>query len=110
MTCTISTEFRRGDDFSVAVALVDDAGAALVLDVADLSAQLYRPDKTMLAELTITADATPGSYILACADDTAAWPLELLTCNIYDDSDGTSSDKFTILITEQISRVIPVTP
>lgn len=110
MTTPITTEFRRGDAFSRTVALVDNVGAALVLVVADLAAQLYRPDKTMLAELTITADTTVGSYVLACADDTSAWPLELLTVNIFDDSDGSSSDKFFVQVTEQISRVLPVVP
>lgn len=108
MTCTITTEFRRGDAFSRTIALVDDVGAALVLDVTDLAAQLYRPDKTMLAELTIAAGSTTGEYVLSCADATAAWPLELLTVNIFDDSDDSSSDKFYVQVTEQISRVLPV--
>jgi len=107
---TITTESRRGDAFAKTVGMVDDDGEPLVLTATDLVAQLYRPDKSMLAELVVASDATPGQYLLTCATSTAEWPLELLKCNIYDKSDESSTDEFYVQITEQISREIPVVP
>lgn len=107
---TITTESRRGDAFAKTVALIDDAGEPLVLTDTDLVAQLYRPDKTMLAELVVASDTTPGQYLLTCATSTAEWPLELLKCNIYDTNDESSTDAFYVQVTEQISREIPAVP
>jgi len=107
---TITTESRRGDAFAKTVGLVDDVGAPLVLADTDLVAQLYRPDKTMLAQLVVASDTTPGQYLLTYTGSTAEWPLELLKCNLFDTSDESSTDAFYVQITEQISREIPVVP
>lgn len=105
---TISITHRRGDAFSKTLYMVDADGAALTLDPTDLVAQLYKADKTMLAELSIAAGDAAGYYVLAYSASTTAWPLEFLHTNIFDTSDDSSSDEFIVQVIEQISRVIEV--
>ena len=96
--------FRRGDAFSLTVSLTDGAGAALDLDPIDLAAQVYdKPDGTKLADLTVTAGATTGDYILTASVDASEWPDQVVT-NIFDTSDSSSSESIWIKVVGQLSR------
>lgn len=100
----VATEHRQGDSFARIVFLKGIDGEPLPLPATDLIAQLYRPDGTMLAPLTIADGASTGYYVVSTTANTSAWPLETLKANVFDKSDKTSSDFFYVMITEQGSR------
>lgn len=103
-------EIRKGDKFSITQPLTDDAGTPLVLDVADLVAQVYTPAGELIEELTVTAGATSGDYVLETSEPTSDWPA-LVELNIKDTVNEASSAVTQIRMLPERSRVIPaVTP
>ena len=105
MTDCTTPKYRRGDAFRLEITLNDDDDNLLDLDPDDLVAQVYdKPDGTKLADLTVTAGATVGTYILeGTGFDASEWPPEAVL-NVFDKSDSTSSDEAWVKIVGQISR------
>lgn len=106
-----SFQFKRGSSFACEVALQDDDGVPVILDVADMRVEL-RDGSTLIAELDIALTATPGTYLVASTEDTADWPLGVAMMDIRVES-GTDirySDTVAFVVVSQITRAKVVTP
>lgn len=99
-----SFDFKRGSTFECAITLTDSNGDPVVIDPADMQAQLRDSSNVLLADLDITTD-TPGTYLLSTDSDTSAWALGVAFCDIRA-TVGTKvyySDTVDICIVRQIT-------
>ena len=102
----MTLEFKRGSSFELEIALADDNGDAVVIDVADMRAEL-RYGSTLVSVLDIATTATPGTYLLSTDDDTSDWSYGLHRLDIRAEigSKIRYSDTVSIVVVEQITRV-----
>jgi len=75
---------KRGETYSVDIALANSSGEPVVLDldVDEVSAQIRREDGTFLANATVADTVTAGTYIVSFAGSTQNWPLETVYTDI----------------------------
>lgn len=102
----MTLEFKRGASFELELALTDDAGDPVIIDVADMRAEL-RYGSTLVSVLDIATTLTPGTYLLSTDDDTSDWSYGLHSTDIRATIDGKIrySDTVSIAVVEQITRV-----
>lgn len=82
MAIELTEEFKQGSACRFEVDLVDKLNAPLVIDVADMQAQVVT-GTTVLADLTIATTAVAGTYLLTSAVDTSAWPEKTVYMDVY---------------------------
>lgn len=108
---TISSfEFKRGSTLIFELSLVDDAGDPVVIDVADMRAEV-RDGSELLSVLTIATTAVPGTYLLSTDDDTSDWDYGVVMTDIRAEIGGNIvySDTVAFSVVAQVTRaeVVP---
>lgn len=104
---TISSfEFKRGSTLFFELSLVDDAGDPVVIDVADMRAEV-RDGSELLCVLTIAITAVPGTYLLSTDEDTSDWDYGVVMTDIRAEVGGNIvySDTVAFSVVAQVTRV-----
>jgi len=102
----MTLQFKRGASFELEITLTDDAGDPVIIDVADMRAEL-RDGSTLVSVLDIATTVTPGTYLLSTDDDTSDWSYGLHMTDIRAEIGDKVrySDTVSIAVVEQITRV-----
>lgn len=104
---TISSfQFKRGSTLVFELALVDDDGAPVIIDVADMRAEV-RDGSELLCVLTIATTAVPGTYLLSTDEDTSDWDYGVVMTDIRAEvgSNIVYSDTVAFSVVPQVTRV-----
>lgn len=80
--------FKRGSTFEAELELVTEDCLPVDIRAEHMSAQINDKDGNLIAELTITETATPGTYILSTLEETDEWPLETIYTDVRAVLDG----------------------
>lgn len=97
---------KRGDTFSFSAVFAVD-GVAVTGLANKLKCQVRTRKDVLVAEMTITESATPGTYIFIVAD-TADWPLGELYYDIQMTDDAgiiTSSETVAVLVEKDVTHL-----
>lgn len=98
-------QMKRGDTFAFYIALQDDDGEPVILEVGSLKCQVRNNLDQLIAEMDIALTDTAGQYIFR-KDDTTTWPLGELYYDIRFLVDGisTSTSTDTIYVSKDVTK------
>lgn len=99
--------FKRGDAFGFYAKMVDEAGAPLTLDAAQLQSQVRDEAERLWADLTVAQHPDiVGTYLFtALPTVTVKWPLVTLFIDIQTD-EAHSTDTFSVDVVKDVTRWI----
>ena len=100
--------FKRGDTFTLACAVEDDAGDPMSISGWTIAAQVRTQLGVLVAGLTVgSRNDAAGTYRLT-ASSTTAWPVEPLHLDVqYTDAAGVIVSTDDVLIAMQRDATIP---
>jgi hypothetical protein len=97
---------KRGDSLGFYAVLTDESGLPVPGIAANLKSQVRDNQDVLVADLTITEDATiPGKYLLQCSD-TSNWPVGTMLLDIQWSNNGivTSTDTIQLPVQKDVTK------
>jgi hypothetical protein len=104
---------KRGASLNLHFALQNDDGTPYPLDTTTVvTSDVCDIEGNLVRALAFTADPTTPGLLYTQVDDTSAWPIGQLRCDIALTDQGLTliSDTFAIYVDQPVTRLPPAAP